>query len=540
MTEQIECDVLIVGGGVAGLSSSIRLMQLAQEAGRELNIIILEKGSEIGAHIISGAVLEPRSLYELLPNYAELNLPLNNPVKHDIFALLTKNKAVRLPTPPQMRNDGNFIISLGELCKSLAGYAESLGVQIFAGFPAAELIVGDGIVQGVRTGAFGLDAEGNQTSTYQPPMEIIAHHTLLAEGARGSLSKQLINEFNLAQGKSPQTYGLGFKEVWQIDAKHHRRGEVFHSVGWPLDSETYGGSFIYHHSENLLNVGFVIGLDYQNPHLDLYETFQTFKTHPSIAKMLEGGKRISYGARALNEGGWQSIPHLSVKGASLIGCAAGFLNVPKIKGIHGAIKSAIIAAEEVFNALESSESRVALNNYRQKIDESWLGKELRSVRNIRPAFRYGLYAGLAYAAFDTYILRGCAPWTFRHHHDHKTLKKADKCKKYSYAPHDGKLTFDKLSSVYLSNTNHRENQPVHLVLSDKTLPISYNLPNYDNPETRYCPAGVYEIITQGGHKQLKINAQNCVHCKTCDIKDPLQNINWVPPEGGGGCNYVKM
>ncbi len=547
--EQLECDVLIVGGGVAGLAASIRLMQLSKQQGREINVIILEKGASIGAHIVSGAVLEPRSLLELLPNYQELELfgnIFNNPVHHDIFTLMTKNKILRLPTPPQMNNHGNYIISLGELCITLAAYAESLGVQIFAGFPARKLLIDDaaenkGIVRGVATGEFGLDINSNKLPSYQPAMNILATHTLLAEGAHGSLSKQLIERFDLRQGRCPQTYGLGLKEVWEIAPENHRRGEVFHSVGWPLDAKTYGGSFIYHHGDNLLSLGFVVGLDYANPYLDPYETLQTFKTHPKIAPIFAGARRISYGARALNEGGWQSIPQLSVAGASLIGCAAGFLNVAKIKGIHTSIKSAMIAAEEVFSAISAGKSHVSLVDYEVKVKSSWVGEELHKVRNIRSAFRYGLYAGLANAAFETYISRGRAPWTFKHQRDNECLHLASDCKPYIYAAHDGVLTFDKLDSVYLSNTNHRENQPVHLVLRDASVPIAHNLALYNSPETRYCPAGVYEIIENDvGEKRLKINAQNCVHCKTCDIKDTKQNINWVTPEGGGGCNYVKM
>jgi electron-transferring-flavoprotein dehydrogenase len=540
-TECLECDILIVGGGIAGITASIRLMQLAKEQGTELNVIILEKGATIGSHIISGAVLELKALQELLPNWQKLNLPINNPVKNDVFAFLTKNKMMRLPTPPQMNNHGNHIISLGELCAALGNYAESLGVQIFAGFPAQELLIENDMVKGVATGAFGLDINSQPLPSYQPPMHIIAKHTLLAEGAHGSLSKQLINQFNLRQGRCPQTYGLGLKEVWEIAPENHKKGEVFHSVGWPLDNRTYGGSFMYHHGENLLSLGFVVGLDYENPHLDPYEMLQTFKTHPQISPIFKGARRISYGARALNEGGLQSIPALNVAGASLIGCAAGFLNVAKIKGIHTAMKSAMIAAEEAFSAIQTQQTQVALAQYESKIKASWVGEELKGVRNIRPAFRYGLYAGLANAALEAYVLKGRAPWTFKHKSDNKTLKRADKCKPYDYAPHDGVLTFDKLTSVYLSNTNHRENQPVHLVLRDKNIPISHNLALYNAPETIYCPAGVYEIVTnETGEKQLKINAQNCVHCKTCDIKDPTQNINWVTPEGGGGCNYVKM
>lgn len=537
----MRCDMLIVGGGVAGLTAAIRLMQLAANAQRELNVIVLEKGAEVGAHILSGAVLELRALKELFPQWDAMNLPLHTPVTRDRFALLTPKKVIPLPTPPQMHNQGNVIISLGELCRALSVHAESLGVQIFAGFPAQQLIIENEAVCGVRIGAFGLDAQGVPLPTYQPSMDIRATHTLLAEGARGSLTKELIAHYDLRSNRCPQTYALGLKEVWEIDPAQHRRGEVFHSVGWPLDTRTYGGSFIYHHGENQLSLGFVVGLDYENPYLDPYETLQTFKTHPAIAPLLRGGKRIAYGARALNEGGWQSIPRLSVAGASLIGCAAGFVNVPKIKGIHTSMKSAMLAAESAFEVVMQGDAPQPLMHYEARLKDSWVGKELYAVRNIRPAFRYGLWAGLAYSALDTYVLRGKAPWTFKHRHDHASLKKASACKPYHYASHDGVLTFDKLDSVYVSNTNHRENQPVHLQLKDTSLPLSYNLPHYANPETRYCPAGVYEVVKDAeGNAQFNINAQNCIHCKTCDIKDPLQNIHWIPPEGGGGCNYVNM
>lgn len=541
MTESINCDILIIGGGIAGITASIRLMQLAKQSDKEINVIILEKANNIGAHIISGAVFEPTALQELLPDWQELNLPINNLVTKDIFALLTKKDILRLPTPSYMQNNGNYIISLGELCKSLANYAENMGVQIFTGFCAKQLLFEDNNIKGVKTGEFGLDKDGNQTENYQSDIDIIAKHTLLAEGAHGALSKQLINHFNLRHNKSPQTYGLGIKEIWEINPQNHRKGEVFHSIGWPLDNKTYGGSFMYHYDNNLVSLGFIVGLDYNNPYLDPYETLQTFKTHPKIAKTFANAKRISYGAKVLNEGGWQSIPTLSVPGASLIGCAGGFLNIAKIKGIHTAMKSAMIAAEEVFETINLQNQPYSLKNYEEKIKQSWLGKELYQVRNIRPVFRYGLFFGLCYAAFDTYIMRGKAPWTFKHQADYKSLQSAKKCNPYHYAKHDNKLTFNKIDSLYLSNINHREDQPCHLIIKDKAVPIHYNLAKYQSPETRYCPAGVYKIIEDiDGNKQLKIDSQNCLHCKACDIKDPLQNIEWIPPEGGSGCNYIKM
>lgn len=545
MTETMEFDVVIVGAGPAGLSAAIKLMQDAKAAKRECNVAVLEKGSEVGAHILSGAVIETRALDELLPDWKELGAPLLTEVKEDHFALLTKKSAVSLPTPPQMHNEGNYIISLGALCRWLAKQAEALGVQIFAGFPAADAIIEDGVVKGVRTGEFGVAADGSHKSGYQPAMELRATYTLLGEGARGSVSKQLIKHFSLRQGREPQTYALGLKEVWEIDADKHEMGKAFHSVGWPLDQATYGGSFLYHWDgdtgdKHYVSLGFVIGLDYKNPHLDTYETLQTFKTHPQIAALLEGGKRLSYGARALNEGGWQSIPKLAFPGGALIGCAAGFVNVAKIKGTHTAMKSGMLAAEAISKELAAERPAFELSGFEPALKSSWIGEELRAVRNIRPSFHYGLYAGLAYSALDTYVLRGKAPWTFGHGSDHQALNRASDYKPYHYAEHDGVLTFNKLDSVYLTSTNHEEDQPCHLVLRDKDVPVKHNLPLYDNPETRYCPAGVYEMVTENGETSLQINAQNCIHCKSCDIKDPTQNINWVTPEGGGGPNYGEM
>ncbi len=528
MTEIMECDVLIVGAGPAGLSAAIRLKQRAPET----NVILLEKGSEVGAHILSGAVFDPRALNELLPDWRALGAPLNVEVKSDAFNFLTRAGRFKLPTPPQMRNHGNYIISLGNLCRWLGQQAESLGVQIFPGFPAAEAIIEDGVVKGVRTGAFGIGKNGEQKSTYQPPMELRAKVTLFAEGCRGSLSEKLMKEFNLREGREPQTYGIGLKEIWQVTPEKHQLGRVEHSIGWPMDGCTYGGSFIYHLEDNQVAVGYVVGLDYANPYLDPFKEFQRFKTHPKIRPLFEGGKRLTYGARAINEGGWQSIPKLTFPGGALIGCAAGFLNVPRIKGSHTAMKSGMLAAEAVVGN--------TLDAYEATLKNSWLGEELFAVRNIRPFFRLGLWAGLIHAAIDTYLFKGKAPWTFKHHADHASLKPAAKCKKIEYPQPDNIVSFDRLSSVYLSNTNHEEDQPAHLTLRDASVPVAMNLAVYDGPEARYCPAGVYEFVEEAGKQRLQINAQNCVHCKTCDIKDPTQNIVWVTPEGGGGPNYPNM
>lgn len=538
-SEVMECDILIVGAGPAGLSTAIRLMQLAQESGRELNVMVLEKGAEVGAHTLSGCVLETRALDELLPNWKELDAPLTTEVKSDAFFMLSEQGKRRLPTPPQMKNHGNFIISLSNFTKWLGAQAEAMGVQVFPGFPAADAIIENGILRGVRTGAFGIAKDGTHKEGYQAPMEIRATSTVFAEGCRGSLSEQLSDQFDLREGCDPQTYALGIKEMWEIDPEKHSLGKVEHTIGWPMDNATYGGSFIYHLENNQVAIGYVVALDYQNPYLDPYMEFQRFKMHPQIRPLLEGGKRLSYGARALNEGGWQSIPKLAFPGGVLVGCAAGFLNVPKIKGTHTAMKSGMVAAEELFKNLDAPAGR-ELKSYQESIKNSWIEKELHAVRNIRPAFQKGLWLGLAYSAVDTYLLRGKAPWTFKHHADHEQLKPAKECKKIHYPNVDGVVSFDRLSSVYLSNTNHEEDQPAHLTLRSNEVPTHLNLPMYDGPEQRYCPAGVYEFIEEAGEKRLQINAQNCVHCKTCDIKDPSQNIHWVTPEGGGGPIYSGM
>ena len=537
-------DILIVGGGPAGLSSAIKLAQLAKKNKKELNICVVEKGSEIGAHILSGAVLETKALDELIPDWKSKDSPIKTEAKKDNFLLLTKNKSFRLPTPPQMKNKGNYIISLGNLCRWLAKQAEELNVNIFPGFSASEILFdekGNKII-GIRTGDQGIDKDGKQLENYQQGYDLLAKQTIFAEGCHGSLTKKLIKKYDLRKNSDPQTYAIGLKELWEIKPENHKLGEVIHSVGWPLDNQTYGGSFIYFLENNQVSIGFVIGLDYKNPYLSPFDEFQRFKMHPKIKKIFEGGKRISYGARALNEGGFQSIPKLTVPGGLLVGCTAGFMNVPKIKGTHLAMKSGIIAAEQIFKNLSSSSLPVEIESYEIELKKSWVWDELYKVRNIRPSFQWGFWPGLIYSAVDTFIFRGKAPWTFKHHEDHKTLKEAENSKIIEYPKPDGIITFDKLSSVFISNTNHNENQPCHLQIKDDKIPIEHNLKNYDAPEQRYCPAGVYEIVRVGETKEpkLQINAQNCVHCKTCDIKDPYQNINWVPPQGGEGPKYPNM
>ena len=540
--ESMNFDVLIIGAGPSGLSAGIKLAQLAKKNNKELNIGIVEKGSEVGAHILSGAVLETKVLDELIPDWKSKDSPLKTEAIKDNFLLLTKNKSFKLPTPPQMKNDGNYIISLGNFSRWLAKQAEELGINIFPGFAASEILYDDKInkVIGIRTGDQGIDKEGKQLENFQQGYDLFAKQTIFAEGCHGSLTKKLINKYNLRENSNPQTYGIGLKELWEINPENHKLGEVIHSIGWPLDNKTYGGSFLYYLENNQVSVGFVIGLDYKNPYLSPFDEFQRFKTHPKIKKIFEGGKRISYGARALNEGGFQSIPKLTVPGGLLVGCTAGFMNVPKIKGTHTAMKSGMIAAEEIFKNIFDSKS-IEIISYEEEIKKSWVWDELYRVRNIRPAFQWGFWPGLIYSAIDTFVFRGKAPWTLKHHDDHKSLKEAKKSKKIDYPKPDGVITFDKLSSVFISNTNHVENQPCHLQLKDKNIPIKYNLENYDAPEQRYCPAGVYEIVElEKNSPKLQINAQNCVHCKTCDIKDPNQNINWVTPEGGGGPRYPNM
>ncbi|SVB08896.1 uncharacterized protein METZ01_LOCUS161750, partial [marine metagenome] len=539
--ESMEFDVVIVGAGPSGLATAIRLKQLAIETDREINICIVEKGSEVGAHILSGAVLEPRALDELIPDWQERGAPLNTRATHDSFIYLTENSAHSLPTPLQMKNHGNYIISLGNFCRWLATQAEELGVEIYPGFAAAEVLYdGNDRVIGIATGDMGIDKNGNPTETHAPGVELHASYTLFGEGCRGSLTKTLIQKFNLDVGSDPQTFGIGIKELWEVSADKHNKGSITHTVGWPLDNHTYGGSFIYHLEENQVALGFVIGLDYQNTYLSPFDEFQRFKRHPSIRPILEDGRRISYGARALVEGGFQSLPKLFFPGGALIGDSAGFLNVPKIKGTHTAMKSGMIAAEAVFSALTAEPMPLEISTYAELLKQSWLWSELKTVRNIRPSFRWGFWGGIAYSAIDTYLLRGKAPWTLHNHADHTQLHKVTQSKKINYPKPDGKITFDKLSSVFLSNTNHEENQPTHLILKDENVPMAINHPDYDGPEARFCPSGVYEYVENQGKTRLQINAQNCIHCKTCDIKDPTQNIDWTVPEGGSGPNYPNM
>jgi len=530
--ECMEFDVVVVGAGPSGLAAAIRLKQLNPE----LSVCVLEKGSEVGAHILSGAIIEPHALAELFPDWRERGAPLHTMARDDRFVFLTETRAFRLPTPPQMHNDGNYIISLGNLCRWLAGQAEDLGVEIFPGFAASEVLYhDDGAVKGVATGDMGVGRDGQPTHAFTPGVELHARQTIFAEGCRGSLTKALFERFDLRAECDPQTYGIGIKELWEVEPAKHAPGTIMHSVGWPLESDTYGGSFLYHLEDNQVVVGFVVGLGYSNPHLSPFDEFQRFKTHPAIRATFEGGRRISYGARAISAGGFQSIPKLTFPGGLLVGDGAGFLNVPKIKGSHTAMKSAMVAAEAVAALLAGDGNEAA--GYPAKLKQSWLWDELHRVRNIKPSFKWGLYAAIAYSALDTYVLRGRAPWTLRHKPDHEQLKLASECRPIAYPKPDGKVSFDRLSSVFISNTNHEENQPSHLTLRDDSAPIAVNLTLYDAPEQRYCPAGVYEVV-EG--PRLQINAQNCLHCKTCDIKDPMQNIVWTVPEGGGGPNYPNM
>lgn len=543
--ESMQYDAVIVGAGPAGLSAAIRLKQLAEKDGREISVCVVEKGSEVGAHILAGAVIDPKALNELLPDWRENGAPLNCPVSEDRVLFLTKQRAFKLPVTPCFQNHGNYVISLGLLTRWLAEQAENLGVEIYPGFAAAEILYhADGSVKGIATGNMGVGKDGEATEMFQAGMELRAKQTLFAEGCRGSLSKQLIRRFELDKHSQPQTYGIGIKEIWEIPAEKSRPGLVMHSTGWPLDSKTYGGAFLYHLNDNQVAVGFVVGLDYQNPYLSPFEEFQRFKTHPEIRKTFEGGRRIAYGARSLSEGGLQSLPKLTAPGALLIGDAAGFLNVPRIKGIHTAMKSGMLAAEAVLAVLDGNdhaESGREAASYQTLFEQSWLYGELHEVRNVRPSFKWGMWPAFAYTGLEQYLFKGRTPWTISHHGtDHGSLKKAADCTPIDYPKPDGVLTFDRLSSVFLANVSHEENQPVHLQLADPQAAIGINLREYASPETRYCPAGVYEIVQENGSPKLQINAANCVHCKTCDIKDPTQNITWVCPEGGSGPNYGAM
>ncbi|MCW0197556.1 electron transfer flavoprotein-ubiquinone oxidoreductase [Sphingopyxis sp.] len=547
--ESMPYDVVIVGAGPAGLSAAIRLKQLANEAGSELSVCILEKGSEVGAHILSGAVIDPKSLDELIPDWRDQGCPLAEvPVNDNQHWVLTKKKKLGVPhfiTPGFMHNKGTYTGSLGNLCRWLAEQAEGLGVEIFPGFAAAEILYNeDGSVKGVATGDMGIARDGSHKPDYAPGLELHAKYTFFAEGVRGHLTKMLKPQFALDADCEPQVYGIGVKELWDIDPENHAPGRVIHTQGWPLDENANGGGFLYHQANGQVALGFVTWLNYRNPHISPFQEMQKWKTHPEIAKILKGGKRVSYGARAISDGGWQSVPKLAFPGGALIGDTAGFLNVPRIKGTHTAMKSGMMAAEAAFAAVTAGREGDVLTAYQEAYDESWVKKELGVVRNVLPLVeKFGDLAGTILSGMTMWLetLGIRVPFTMKHHPDNTTLYRADQMKKPDYPKPDGVLTFDRLSSVFLSNTNHEEDQPVHLQLKDPSIPIEYNLPLYDEPAQRYCPAGVYEVVGQDeGNPRFVINAQNCVHCKTCDIKDPTQNINWVTPEGGGGPNYPNM
>ena len=545
--EAMEYDVVIVGAGPAGLAAAIRLKQLAQAKGGEISVCILEKGSEVGAHILSGAVIDPRSLSELIPDWQELGAPLNAPVVEDRFLMLSETSARKVPNallPGCFHNEGMYVASLGNVSRWLAQQAEGLGVEIFPGFAAAEVLYDDnGAVKGVATGDLGINRAGEKTDAYQPGMELHAKYTFFAEGCRGHLGLRIQERYELRAGVDPQVYGIGIKELWEIRPEQHKKGLVIHTAGWPLENDTYGGSFLYHQEDNQVAIGFVVGLAYANPYLKPYEEFQRYKLHPAIRPFLEGGKRIAFGARAISAGGLQSLPKLVFPGGCLIGDDAGFLNASRIKGSHAAMKSGALAAEAAYAAIAAGRSSDELVAYPQAFRGSWLHEELYRARNFKPWMSKGLYMGSLMFGIDQTLLRGRAPWTLHHHHaDHEMLKKKTEARPIEYPKPDGVITFDRLSSVFISNTNHNEDQPVHLTLKDPTVPIRINLAEYDAPEERYCPAGVYEIVrdANGSNPRLQINAQNCVHCKTCDIKDPTQNIVWVAPEGGGGPNYPNM
>jgi electron-transferring-flavoprotein dehydrogenase len=546
--ESMEFDVVIVGGGPAGLATACRLLQLAGETGAELNVAVVEKGSEIGAHILSGNVFEPRALDELFPDWLERGAPVGSAVKGDLVHYLTGAAgSVKIPgafVPRPMHNRGNFIISLGRLCQWLGEQAEALGANVFPGFAAADVLYdGEGRVRGVLTSDMGVDREGQHKPGFQPGYELLAKYTVLAEGCHGNLGKKLMRKFDLRKDADPQHFGIGLKEIWEVDPARHDEGLVVHTLGWPLDNHTEGGGFLYHASNNQVFLGLIIALNYRNPHLAPFQEFQRWKLHPRIRRYIEGGKRIGYGARAVNKGGWQSLPKLTFPGGVLVGCDAGFLNGVKIKGAHTAIKSGMLAAESIFEALSAGdEGGTDLVAYQTAVDTSWVRDELYRGRNFGPALdKLGTFGGAAFAFLDQNIFRGKLPFTLRNRKpDHDTLVDADEARKIEYPKPDGVITFDRLSSVFLSGTNHEEDQPVHLVLQDPSIPVESNLPRYDEPAQRYCPAAVYEIVEENGQPKFRINAQNCVHCKTCDIKDPAQNIVWEVPEGGGGPNYVGM
>ncbi len=549
--EAMEYDVVIVGGGPSGLAAAIRLKQLAAESGNDVTVCLLEKGSEIGAHILSGAIMDPRAMNELFPEWQAAGAPLDTPVAEDRFMILTEKKAWRIPNallPRLMDNHGMFIVSLGNVCRWLGAQAEALGVEIYPGFAAAEILYDEaGAVRGVATGDVGVARDGTHKGEFQRGMELHARYTLFAEGARGSLAQQLMTRFALRDGVEPQKFGIGIKELWEVAPGSHRKGLVLHSQGWPLDSATGGGSFLYHLDGNLVSVGFVVHLNYENPQLSPYDEFQRFKTHPAIRPTFEGGKRLAYGARAINEGGLQSVPKLAFPGGALVGCAAGFVNLPRIKGSHNAMKTGMLGAEAAFAALQAGRSRDELAAYPEAFRKSWVYQDLHKVRNVKPGLSWGMLAGSIHGGVHMWLndlgLGSLVPWTLKHGKpDHESLKPAAEMPKIAYPKYDNAITFDKLSSVFLSNTNHEEDQPSHLQLRDASIPVNVNLALYDGPEQRYCPAGVYEFVDadDGSGRRLQINAANCVHCKTCDIKDPRQNIRWVTPEGGGGPNYPGM
>jgi electron-transferring-flavoprotein dehydrogenase len=543
--EAMEYDLVIVGGGPAGLSAAIHAKQLAASRNREISVCVLEKGSEIGAHILSGAVMDPRALTELFPDWQERGAPLNTPVSADQFLFLTEEKSYRFPNwilPECFKNEGNYIISLAHLTRWLGAQAEALGVDVFPGFAAAEILYNEhGAVRGVATGSMGITKSGKPGDHFQLGMELHAKYTLFAEGARGHLGKQLMQRFDLNRDRDPQSYGLGIKELWEVKPEEHHPGLVVHTAGWPLDAQTYGGSFLYHFGTNLVAVGLVVGLSYKNPYLSPFEEFQRYKLHPAIRPTFEGGKRLEYGARAIAAGGLNSLPQTVFPGGALIGCDAGYLNASRIKGSHAAIKTGMLAADAAVNAIAENRSNDILSAYPSAFENSWLHTELNQARNFKPWMAKGLYLGTAMVGLEQKLLGGNPPWTIHNRRaDHECLEPASQHHPIDYPKPDGKITFDRLSSVFISNTNHAEDQPAHLTLKDASVPVQVNLKTYAGPEQRYCPAGVYEYVENNGESQLQINAQNCVHCKSCDIKDPTQNIIWITPEGGGGPNYSSM